>query len=74
MSKSFTEKFKDFLNTYFTDGTGPDGGKDFKYCRKLTSIANREQVAITVDLDELTEFLGNDKDELVTKIENNAYR
>lgn len=54
------------------DKAGLDGGKDYKYCRELTRIANREQVAIVIELDDLAQFV--EKEEFIDRIEINVKR
>ena len=46
------EKVKKFLTEFYQDG---DDGKDFTYAQQLTNIAHREQVELTVDLDDVAE-------------------
>ncbi|XP_064615400.1 DNA replication licensing factor mcm7-like [Liolophura sinensis] len=48
------DKIKTFLKEYYEDGK--DGGKDFIYSAQLTKIAHREQVALTIDLDHVTDY------------------
>lgn len=48
------ESIKTFIHE-FCD-TNADGEKNFKYSQQLTSIAHREQVAITFDVDDIAEF------------------
>ena len=46
------DKVKKFLTEFYQDG---DEGKDFTYAQQLTAIAHREQVELTVDLDDVAE-------------------
>ena len=43
---------KKFLTDFYHDG---DEGKEFTYAQQLTAIAHREQVELTVDLDDVAE-------------------
>ena len=43
---------KKFLTDFYRDG---DEGKEFTYAQQLTAIAHREQVELTVDLDDVAE-------------------
>ncbi|KAL4220076.1 Mcm2-7 hexameric complex component [Mactra antiquata] len=45
------EKVKTFLQEFYKDGS--DGGKDFVYGQQLVQIAHREQVGLTIDLDDV---------------------
>jgi DNA replication licensing factor MCM7 len=47
------EKIKGFLGEFYKDA--PDGGKDFKYGQQLVRIAHRDQVKLTIDLDDVNE-------------------
>ena len=47
-----TEKVKRFLTEFYQDG---DEGKEFTYAQQLTAIAHREQVEMTIDLDDVAE-------------------
>ncbi|ESO96163.1 hypothetical protein LOTGIDRAFT_188306 [Lottia gigantea] len=46
-------KITTFLREFYKDSK--DGGKDFVYGQQLTHIAHRENVSLTIDLDDLTE-------------------
>ncbi|XP_033759982.1 DNA replication licensing factor mcm7-like [Pecten maximus] len=48
------EKIKTFLREFYVDGA--DGGKDFVYGQQLVKIAHREQVGLTIDIDDITEY------------------
>ena len=48
--------------------------KEFKYAKMLTAVANREQPALTVDLDDLEEFTKDSNENLVENIEKNTNR
>ncbi|XP_041482371.1 DNA replication licensing factor mcm7-like [Lytechinus variegatus] len=48
------DKCKGFLTDFYVDG-GRKGKKNFKYAQQLVSIAHREQVALTIDLDDVSE-------------------
>lgn len=48
------ETIKNFLAEFCT--TDEDGNKIFKYAAQLTRLAHREQVNITIDLDDLAEY------------------
>lgn len=47
-----TDKIKKFLTEFYSDS---DEGKVFTYAEQLTNIAHREQVELTVDLDDVAE-------------------
>ncbi|CAG5132698.1 unnamed protein product [Candidula unifasciata] len=47
-------KITTFLKEYYKDND--DGGKEFVYASQLTKIAHREQVALTVQLDDVSDF------------------
>ena len=49
------EKVKKFLTDFYQDG---EEGKEFTYAQQLTAIAHREQVELTVDLDDVAEVRG----------------
>lgn len=49
-----TETIKNFLMEFCT--TDDEGNKIFKYAAQLTRLAHREQVNITIDLDDLAEY------------------
>lgn len=59
------EKLKQFLQEFFTQDD--EGRKKFKYATQLTNLAHREQVALTVDLDDLEDF---DSDLAAAVVEN----
>ncbi|KAG7208631.1 hypothetical protein KM043_014838 [Ampulex compressa] len=63
------EQFKTFL-TEFVIMDKATGDKTFKYREQLTKIAHREQIPLTIDLDDVQEF----DDELATSIANNTRR
>ncbi|CAL8106657.1 unnamed protein product [Orchesella dallaii] len=65
-------KFKDFLTQYYTSSTRRGGGKDFKYAKQITALANREQVEMVVEMDDLAMF--DDTEMLIDNIERNAKR
>ncbi|XP_002739848.1 DNA replication licensing factor mcm7-like [Saccoglossus kowalevskii] len=46
-------KIKQFLGEFYKDSD--DGGKDFKYGRQLVHLAHREQVELTIDLEDVAE-------------------
>ncbi|XP_071838223.1 DNA replication licensing factor mcm7-B-like [Apostichopus japonicus] len=48
------EKCRSFLTEYY--GEGDKGMKDFKYAQQLVSLAHREQVDLTIDLDDVSEL------------------
>ena len=48
------QKLKEFLSGFTTHDD--QGRKKFKYAEQLTAIAHREQVSITIDLDDVAEF------------------
>lgn len=52
LSRCSTEKVKRFLTEFYQDG---DEGKEFTYAQQLTAIAHREQVEMTIDLDDVAE-------------------
>ncbi|XP_074657741.1 DNA replication licensing factor mcm7-like [Tubulanus polymorphus] len=47
------EKIRSFLAEFYEDS--PDGGKNFKYSAQLIKLAHREQVAIEIGVDDLSE-------------------
>uniref|UniRef100_A0A0B6ZXU6 DNA replication licensing factor MCM7 n=1 Tax=Arion vulgaris TaxID=1028688 RepID=A0A0B6ZXU6_9EUPU len=47
-------KVTTFLKEYYKDND--DGGKDFVYAAQLTKIAHREQVAITIEVDDVADY------------------
>lgn len=49
-----TESIKTFLAEFCE--TNDDGKKIFKYAAQLTRLAHREQIPITIELDDLMEF------------------
>ncbi|XP_026280371.1 DNA replication licensing factor Mcm7 [Frankliniella occidentalis] len=48
------EKLKQFLKEFCTQDD--EGRKQFKYATQLTNLAHREQVSLTIDLDDLEDF------------------
>lgn len=48
------EKLRQFLTEFAA--VDEDGHKDFKYSKQLTSLAHREQVALTIELDDIADF------------------
>jgi len=66
------DKLKEFLSQFYTSSTRRGGGKDFKYAKQITALANREQVEMVVDMDDLVMF--DDTEALVENIERNAKR
>lgn len=63
--QSELDKIKTFLREFYKDGE--DGGKDFVYGQQLVKIAHREQVALTIDIEDVTE---HDPDLAQAMIEN----
>lgn len=63
------EKLKTFLTEFVTMDDVTDE-KVFKYRKQLTNIAHREQVDLTIELDDVHEF----DDELAMCIVNNTRR
>ncbi|XP_067014629.2 DNA replication licensing factor Mcm7 [Anabrus simplex] len=62
------EKIKQFLMEFSSvDG---EGRKEFKYAHQLTNIAHREQIALTIDLDDVRDF----EPDLVDSIVKNTRR
>lgn len=47
------DKIRNFLTEFYSDGDSGKG-KQFKYGRQLVDIAHREQVALTIDLDDVS--------------------
>ncbi|XP_077987692.1 DNA replication licensing factor mcm7-like [Glandiceps talaboti] len=47
------DNIKQFLGEFYTEGE--EGGKTFKYGHQLVRIAHREQVSLTIDLDDVAE-------------------
>lgn len=66
------DKIKEFLSSYYTSSTRRGAGKDFKYAKQITALANREQIEMVVDLDDLAQY--DDNESLVENIERNAKR
>ncbi|MFH4975466.1 hypothetical protein AB6A40_002175 [Gnathostoma spinigerum] len=62
------EKIRDFLTTFYFDSD--DGGKVFPYADQISRLADREQVGIYVNLDDVQEFDPG----LVDSIQRNARR
>ncbi|XP_033100324.1 DNA replication licensing factor mcm7-A-like [Anneissia japonica] len=52
------ETARTFLAEFYTDA-GKSGGKVFKYANTLTKIAHREEVAMTIELDDVAEHDGD---------------
>ncbi|XP_038050224.1 DNA replication licensing factor mcm7-B-like isoform X1 [Patiria miniata] len=48
------EKCRSFMSDFYNEGD--DGTKNFKYARQLIALAHREQVALTIDLDDVNEI------------------
>ncbi|XP_003690192.2 DNA replication licensing factor Mcm7-like [Apis florea] len=72
ISRDYTkdrEKLKTFLTEFVTMDDVTDE-KVFKYRKQLTNIAHREQVDLTIELDDVHEF----DDELAMCIVNNTRR
>lgn len=69
---NFSGKLKDFLATYYTSSGRRGAGKDFKYAKQITALANREQIEMIVDMDDLIQYDDNEK--LVESIERNGKR
>lgn len=72
ISKDYTkarEQFKTFL-TEFMVIDSKTGEKTFKYRKQLTDIAHREQIDLTIELDDVHEF----DDELAISVSNNTRR
>lgn len=49
------DQVKRFLTDFYVD-LPDDGGKAFKYSKQLRDIANREQVSLQIDLNDLAQF------------------
>ncbi|KAK6962409.1 DNA replication licensing factor mcm7 [Biomphalaria glabrata] len=47
-------KITTFLKEYYKDND--NGGKDFVYADQLTNIAHREQIALTINIDDVADF------------------
>ncbi|CAG9797946.1 unnamed protein product [Chironomus riparius] len=62
------ETIKNFLTEFCT--TDDEGNKVFKYAAQLTRLAHREQVNITIDLDDLADY----NESLAEAIQQNARR
>ncbi|XP_017759268.1 PREDICTED: DNA replication licensing factor Mcm7 [Eufriesea mexicana] len=72
ISRDYT-KIREQLKTFLTECVivnDTTGEKIFKYRKQLTNIAHREQVNLTIDLDDINEF----DDELAMLIANNTRR
>lgn len=48
-----TEAIKRFLAEFHEEGA--DGRKNFKYALQLVDLAHRDQISLTIDLDDLGE-------------------
>ncbi|KAH6940128.1 hypothetical protein HPB50_025008 [Hyalomma asiaticum] len=48
------EKIKSFLTDFYA--TGDRGKKEFVYSKQLVNLAHREQVALTIDLDDVEDY------------------
>ncbi|XP_071159083.1 DNA replication licensing factor mcm7-like [Mytilus galloprovincialis] len=59
------DKIKTFLREFYKDGD--DSGKDFVYGQQLVRIAHREQVALTIDIEDVQE---HDPDLALAMVEN----
>ncbi|KAL5003980.1 hypothetical protein ScPMuIL_017436 [Solemya velum] len=57
------EKIKTLLQEFYVDSK--DGGKDFVYGQQLVRIAHREQVSLTIDVDDVSEYDPDLADNLV---------
>lgn len=62
------DKIKNFLSSYYSEDQ--QGNKSLKYGLQLTKLAHREQVALTVDLDDVHDF----NEDLAEAIVENARR
>jgi len=62
------QKLKEFLANFTLQDD--EGRKKFKYAEQLTAIAHREQVGITIDLDDVAQF----DEDLADNIRENARR
>uniref|UniRef100_A0A1S4M2U7 DNA replication licensing factor MCM7 n=1 Tax=Ixodes scapularis TaxID=6945 RepID=A0A1S4M2U7_IXOSC len=51
---SISEKIKSFFTDFYV--TGDKGKKEYVYSKQLVNLAHREQVALTVDLDDVEDF------------------
>lgn len=49
------DQVKRFLTDFYVD-LPDDGGKAFKYSKQLRDIANREQVSLQIDLNDVAQF------------------
>ncbi|KAJ8955589.1 hypothetical protein NQ318_001419 [Aromia moschata] len=72
MSRRDYEKDKEQLKTFLMEYCVQDvqGNKNFKYSNQLTKLAHREQIAMHVELDDVSEF----DDDLATAIISNTRR
>uniref|UniRef100_A0A8D8B713 DNA replication licensing factor MCM7 n=1 Tax=Culex pipiens TaxID=7175 RepID=A0A8D8B713_CULPI len=71
MQRDYTadkETIKSFLSEFHKEDDG--GKKVFVYARQMTNIAHREQVGLTVDLDDVATY----NDQLAEAIQKNARR
>jgi len=66
--ESDKQKLKEFLANFVTQDE--EGRKQFKYAEQLTNIAHREQVSLTVDLDDVAQF----DEDLADSIRDNTRR
>jgi len=64
---------KEFLTGFYSRSTSRRGGKDFKYAKQISTLANRETTALTVELDDFLAY-DDENEKLVERIEINARR
>lgn len=71
MQRDYTAD-KETINSFLTEfyKEDEDGKKIFVYARQMTNIAHREQVALTIDLDDVTSY----NDQLAEAIQGNCRR
>jgi len=48
-------------------------GKEFKYAKRIQSLAHREAVEIVIELDDILDY-DDENEKLIANIENNARR
>ncbi|XP_072033862.1 DNA replication licensing factor mcm7-like [Amphiura filiformis] len=64
------DKCRSFLSDFYQEGDDVKQGKNFKYGSQLVKLAHREQVALTIDLDDVNEI----DPELAEAIQENTRR
>jgi len=66
-------KIKDFLQGFYTSSGKPGQGKEFKYAKRIQSLAHRESVELVAELDDLVAY-DDENEKLAEHIEKNCQR